>query len=121
MVRKRILFIDDECLIREMMCEMLADMDYDVTAEECGQDGIRTFLQNPDAFDLVLTDLAMLGMTGDTVSESIRSIRSDIPIVLMTGTPDSLPRERAAAKGICKVLGKPLTKAELREALRGVF
>ena len=121
MVRKRILFIDDEWLIREMMCEMLADMDYEVTAEECGKDGIRTFLRDPGAFDLVLTDLTMLGMTGDTVSESIRSVRPDIPIVLLTGRPESIPRERAAAKGICKVLGKPLTKAELREALRGVF
>ncbi len=65
MSRKRILFIDDEFLIREMMCEMLADLDYEVIAEESGQDGIRTFLRDPDAFDLVLTDLMMLGMTGD--------------------------------------------------------
>ena len=89
------------------MCEMLADLDYDVTAEECGQDGIRTFLQNPDAFDLVLTDLAMLGMTGDTVSESIRSIRSDIPIVLMTGTPDTLPRKRPPPKEYAKSSESP--------------
>ena len=121
MSRKRILFIDDEFLIREMMCEMLADLDYEVIAAETGQDGIRTFLRDPDAFDLVLTDLMMLGMTGDSVSERIRSVRADIPIVLMTGTPDTLAQKTAATKGICKVLCKPLTKAELREALQGIF
>ncbi len=121
MSRKRILFIDDEFLIREMMCEMLADLDYEVVAEESGQDGIRTFLRDPDAFDLVLTDLMMLGMTGDSVSESIRSVRADIPVVLMTGTPDTLAQETAATRGICKVLSKPLTKAGLREALQGIL
>jgi len=118
---KRILFIDDELLICEMMCGMLADLDYEVVAEESGQDGIRTFLRDPDAFDLVLTDLMMLGMTGDSVSERIRSDRADIPIVLMTGTPGTLAQKTAATKGICKVLCKPLTKAEFRKALQGIL
>ena len=63
----------------------------------------------------------MLDMTGDKIAERIISIRPDIPVVVMTGTPDNLPRSKAKAVGVCKVLGKPLTKAELSEGLRSAL
>jgi len=116
-LRKRILFIDDEDLVREAICELLTDMDYEVRVEESGHAGTRAFAEHPEKFDLVLTDLMMLDMPGDKVAERISSIRPDIPIVVMTGTPDNLPRSRAKAVGVWEVLGKPLTKAELREGL----
>ncbi|MGD0232865.1 MAG: response regulator, partial [Syntrophorhabdales bacterium] len=83
-----------------------------------GEEAIRIFTAHPGEFDLVLTDLMMLDMMGDEIAERISSIRPDIPIVVMTGTPDALPRSKAKAAGVCRVLGKPLTKAELREGLR---
>jgi CheY-like chemotaxis protein len=117
MLRKRILFIDDEDLVREAIYELLTEMDHEVRVEETGHAGIRAFTEHPEKFDLVLTDLMMLDMMGDKIAERISSIRPDIPIVVMTGTPDNLPRSRAKAVGVCEVLGKPLTKAELREGL----
>jgi len=121
MHKKRILFIDDEDLLREMMYDMLSDMDYEVKVEESGEEGVRTFTEHPQEFDLVLTDLMMLNMMGDEVARRIRSVRADIPVVVMTGTPDNLPRGKAEAAGVCRVLPKPLTKAELREGLRGIL
>jgi len=121
MSRKRVLFIDDEYLMREMMYELLTDMDYDVMLEESGPNAIETFRGSPEGFDLVLTDLMMIEMSGDEVSERIRSIRSDIPVVLITARPDAITPERAWAAGICKVLPKALTRIELTEALRGVL
>ena len=121
MLRKRILFIDDEDLLREAIYELLTEMDYEVKVEETGEEAIKTFTEHPEEFDLVLTDLMMLDMMGDEIAERINSIRPDIPIVVMTGTPDNLPRGKAKAAGVCKVLGKPLTKAELREGLRGAL
>ena len=118
MRKTRILFIDDEDLLREVMYEMLSEMDYEVMVEENGEEAIRIFTAHPGEFDLVLTDLMMLDMMGDEIAERISSIRPDIPIVVMTGTPDALPRSKAKAAGVCRVLGKPLTKAELREGLR---
>ena len=120
MKKERILFIDDEDLLRELMYEMLTEMDYEVKVEESGQGAIRTFGARPNEFDLVLTDLMMLDMMGDEIAKRIRSIRGDIPIVVMTGTPDNLPNGKARAAGVCRVLPKPLTKAELREGLRGI-
>jgi CheY-like chemotaxis protein len=117
MLRKRILFIDDEDLLREAISELLAEMDYEVKVAESGEEGIRTFMEHPGEFDLVLTDLMMLDVMGDMIAERISSIRPDIPVVVMTGTPHNLPRGKAKAKGVCKVLGKPLTKTELGEEL----
>ena len=121
MARKRILFIDDEDLLREAICGLLTEMGYEVTVEESGEEGFKTFAKHPGEFDLVLTDLMMLDMMGDEVAERIRSIRPDIPVVVMTGTPDNLPPGKAKAAGVYKVLGKPLTKAELREELRAAL
>ena len=121
MLRKRILFIDDEDLLREAIYELLAGMGYEVTVKESGEEGVKAFVEDPEEFDLVLTDLMMLDMMGDKVAERITSIRPDIPVVVMTGTPDNLPPGKAKAASVCKVLGKPLTKAELREGLGAVL
>jgi CheY-like chemotaxis protein len=121
MLRKRILFIDDEDLVREAISELLTDMDYEVRVEETGHAGMKAFTEHPEEFDLVLTDLMMLDMMGDAIAERISSIRPDVPIVVMTGTPDNLPRDKAKAAGVCKVVGKPLTKAELDAELRGAL
>ncbi len=121
MRKKRVLFIDDEDLVREAIYELLTDMGYEVEAEADGEDAIRTFIDHPEEFDLVLTDLVMLNMTGDRIAERIKSIRPDVPIVVMTGTPDNLPRDKAKAAGVCRVLPKPLTKTELREGLQAAL
>ena len=118
MTRKKILFIDDEELLREAISELLEDMDFEVKVEETGAEAIRKFAEDPGEFDLILTDLAMLDMRGDEIAERILAIRPCVPVVVMTGTPENLPRDKAEAIGICKVLGKPLTKAELGEAIR---
>ena len=118
MARKRILFIDDEELIREIMYDMLTDMNYEVLVEETGEEAVKTFAKRPGAFDLVLTDLMMDDMRGDEIAERVLSIRPDMPVIVMTGTPGNLPPDRAKTLGIFKVLGKPFTRAELRQELR---
>jgi CheY-like chemotaxis protein len=97
MLRRRILFIDDEDLLREAISEPLTEMGYEVKVEETGDAGVKTFTEHPEEFDLVLTDLMMLGMMGDEIANKISLIRPDIPIVVMTGTPDNLSRGRAKA------------------------
>jgi CheY-like chemotaxis protein len=120
MRNRRILFIDDESLLREVMYELLTEMGYEVQVEESGQEALQVFSERPENYDLVLTDLMMLDMMGDEIAKRIRLIRPGMPVVVMTATPDNLPEDLAEAAGICKVLPKPVTKAELREGLRGL-
>ena len=99
MLKKRILFIDDEYLLREVIYELLSDVGYEVIAEESGADAISVFSDTPEDFDLVLTDLIMLNMMGDEIARRIRAIRTDIPIIVMTGPP-KLPT-RQGESGWC--------------------
>jgi CheY-like chemotaxis protein len=121
MIGKRILLIDDDTIIREVMSETLTDMNYAVTAEESAATAIRIFAGSPEEFDLVLTDFMMPEMTGDTLSERIHFLRPDIPVVLITGVPEKVTQERVAAAGIRKVLCKGIAKTELFEALQEVL
>jgi len=73
------------------------------------------------AFDLVITDLMMPGMGGDRIAEVILSIGPVPPAILMTGTRDNLPLNRAKIIGIQKVVGKPRTKAELSMEIKGAL
>jgi len=115
----RILFVDDEELLRECMYETLSHMGYDVTVEDDGRTAVERFRHYPWYFDLVLTDLLMLDMTGDRISEEVHAVRPDVPVVVMTGSPDHLTG-KAEAAGIRKILPKPLTRTELGEALRNI-
>ena len=115
----RILFVDDEELVRDSMYETLLAMGYDVVVEDDGPMAIERFRDNPWYFDLVLTDMMMLQMTGDRVSQGIHAIRPDIPVVVITGAPDSLSG-KAEAAGIRRVLPKALTRGELDRALRDI-
>lgn len=121
MPTKRILFIDDEHLLREVMYELLMHMGYEAKVVESGGEAIETFAENPENYDLVLTDLMMPDMTGDRIAKEIKSIRPNVPVVVMTATPETLSLSRVKTAGISRVLAKPLTVAELREGLQGII
>lgn len=115
---ERILVIDDEAVVGRFMQLTLESLDYAVTL--CADPIAATdlFRTDPNAFDLVLTDLAMPGMRGDRVAEIVRDLRPGLPIVLITGYRGALPNEQAAALGIVEVLTKPVLRAELAACTR---
>ncbi|MGD0231208.1 MAG: response regulator [Syntrophorhabdales bacterium] len=121
MIKKKILLIDDESMTLDVLSAMLMKMNYEVTAEESAANAVKIFTEDPGKFDLVLTDLMMPEMSGDSLSEHIHSLRPDIPVVLITGFPGKVSRERVAAAGIRKVLIKGMTRRELSAALQEVL
>ncbi len=72
-------------------------------------------------FDLVVTDLAMPQMTGITLAERMRLIRSDIPIILTTGYSETVSPEKASEAGIKEFLTKPIDRREMAETVRRVL
>jgi CheY-like chemotaxis protein len=115
---KTILLVDDDPLALEVLSETLTDMNYDVITEESAAHALKLFAENPREFDVVVTDLMMPEMTGDSLSEHIHALRPDIPVLLVTEVPDRVPRERVVAAGIRKVLPKGMTTRELLAALQ---
>ncbi len=114
---ERILVLDDELSLAQLGAVMLERLGYAAQAESDPGAALAAVRSDPDAFDLVITDLTMPGMTGIDFARQIFKIRPDLPIVLATGYVTNLTPERARAVGICEVLAKPHTKQSLGQAV----
>lgn len=119
--RQRILFVDDESLIVDMICGMLESLNYNVVAASTPEDAVRAFKEAPSSFDIVMTDLTMPGMTGIALAEEILRIRSDMPIILCSGHSSSIDTQSRGAKGIVEVINKPVSKNNLSQVLKKVL
>src|SRR4029077_11998818 len=80
-----ILVVDDEESLAKMIGKTLARLGYRVTVKTVSTEALETIRQLPDTFDLVVSDQTMPGLTGDKLTEEIRKIRPDIPIILCSG------------------------------------
>ena len=119
--KERILFIDDEELLAKMGKTMLERLGYHVTVRNSSLDALETFQNQPDMFDLVITDQTMPGMTGSDLSRRMLQIRADIPIILCTGYSTIISEGKAKAMGIREFAFKPLAKKDLAGLIRRVL
>lgn len=81
----RILVVDDELLIRDLLYDFFTTQGWDIVVAEGGQKAI-DYLRN-QKFDIVLTDLKMPDMDGMDLTGRIRTLYSDLPVIIMTGYP----------------------------------
>ena len=101
----RVLVIEDELLIRETLFDMLELADHKVTLASDGAEGIRLFKEGE--FDVVFTDLGMPGLSGWEVANAIKSERSDVPLVMVTGWGVGMDDSDVVASGVDEILPKP--------------
>jgi len=94
---------------------MLERMGYAVTARTSSMEALTTFRNQPDAFDLVITDQTMPGMTGIDLARKMLQLRPDLPIILCTGYSSRLSKEQVRAYGIKGFALKPLAKKDIAE------
>lgn len=119
--KESVLVIDDETSVVEIVAAMLRRLGYQVTVARSGPEGWKSFSSNPDIYDLVITDNIMPQITGLKLAQRILELRSDMPIILLTGYSGTVFAEEARAAGITKFLVKPVLKRELAEAVREVL
>ena len=117
---KRILFADGDQMMAEPVNTMLMQMGHLVQIETSGQEALDTFGNNPSKFDLVVMDVGMPDISGLLLAEKLMRIRSDIPIVLLTGT-DEQTRTRARASGIRWFGMKPVSIIELTQTVENAL
>ncbi|MDH4157458.1 MAG: response regulator [candidate division Zixibacteria bacterium] len=117
-VRKRILAIDDQSVILDLITAMGQSLGYEVQTASSGERGLE--LAAGTAFDVVLTDLAMPGMSGMEVARRIKRLHPQTPIVLVTGWEVDVERTQLAASGISEVLYKPFRIEQLTDILKSV-
>ena len=118
---EKILFIDDEKDIVDIGCQMLDKLGYDVTGVAGSIEALEMFKQDPQKFDLIITDLSMPSMTGDRLAGEFIDIRPGLPVLLCTGFSDSFDAPKAPSLGIRKLLMKPLAMNILAEAVREIL
>jgi CheY-like chemotaxis protein len=118
---EHILFIDDEDLLVEMTSEILERLGYRVTVRTSSLEALTTFQNQPDRFDLVITDQTMPGMTGTDLARRMLQIRPDLPIILCTGYSTLISEEKAKSLGIRAFLFKPLARKDLAHLIRKVL
>jgi len=115
---ERILLVDDEEPIYKMIKKTLERLGYHVTVHKDSLSALDEFKNSPEAFDLLITDMTMPKMTGLELSRRILSIRSDFPILLLTGYSHQVTEDTIRSFGIRELVMKPVLRKELAEAVR---
>jgi PAS domain S-box-containing protein len=112
----RILYVDDEKRLAHLGQKMLTPLGYTVTVATDGVEALELFRTHPEAFDLVITDQTMPGITGTQLASRLLSIRPDLPVVLITGY--GMMQKEACIR---EVLLKPFKYVDLSEVVRRVL
>ena len=110
--RKRILLVEDEAAIRQMVCQALESSGFGVLEAGNGREGLELFLCQPESIDLILSDVVMPGMNGIELAGSIQSTHPETPVFLMSGFAEEI----ATAAGDVKpayFIRKPFSLADL--------
>jgi len=115
---ERILLVDDEEANLRMTERMLAGLGYTVSAFSSSREALAAYRREPEAYDLVVTDMSMPEMTGEELSRHILASRPGAAIILCTGFSEVLTAERAREIGIREYLMKPYVTRDLAEAVR---
>ncbi len=115
---ERILFIDDEEMLTSLNKHMLEELGYKVVASCDSREALQIFQNQPDQFDLVITDQTMPGLTGAELAAYLLNIRPDLPIILCTGYSSIISKEEAKSVGIRTFAIKPLGRREMAKLIR---
>ncbi|MGD8991193.1 MAG: response regulator [Desulfobacterales bacterium] len=118
---ERILLVDDEEQIISMERQMLENLGYKVTARTNSVEALKEFSEQPNQYDLVITDMTMPHMNGDELAQKLLNVKPDIPVILCTGFNEDITEEKALEMGIQKFIMKPVLKNDLATTIRSLL
>ncbi|MFH1137251.1 MAG: ATP-binding protein [Pseudomonadota bacterium] len=116
--RERILLVDDEPALINVGESLLKKLGYIVTAEISSPKAWDLFKNNPDYFDMVITDQTMPKLTGLELSARVTALRPKTPVILCTGFSSKVNHESLLEHNISRLLLKPLTLDLLARSVR---
>src|SRR5499427_5009527 len=103
--RPRVLVVDDEASIRDLLSKTLALAEYDVDVAADGRSALERMRLYP--YDLLITDLKMPGMDGLTVIREAKRYKTDLPVIIITGFSTESSAIEAVNLGVAGYLTKP--------------
>jgi CheY-like chemotaxis protein len=121
-VRKpSILVTDDEAMALTLLQNVFSQSGYDVVTAQSGFECLDLFGRRPQAFHLILLDLAMPFMDGEETFGRLRQISPAIDIVLMAGFVETERLERMMSGGLAGFLGKPFATDDVLNLVNSVL
>jgi PAS domain S-box-containing protein len=115
----RVLAVEDDPLVREVIKEYLTGDGYTVTLAANGREGMD--LYQTGTYDLVITDRSMPEGSGDQVAAALRQRDASLPIIMLTGFGDMMEAVGEMPVGVDVILSKPLTLDALRQSIQQVL
>ncbi|MBN2364626.1 MAG: sigma-54-dependent Fis family transcriptional regulator [Calditrichaeota bacterium] len=115
----RVMVIDDEENIREVLSNYLESMNYEVTTAEDGQDALNKFTKGD--FDLIISDLLMPNIDGLELLKRIRDIDKDVIFLMITGYPSIETAVDAIKKGAYDYITKPFHMEDVKLRIERAF
>jgi PAS domain S-box-containing protein len=118
---ERLIFVDDDEMLAHAVSFTLERLGYEAHCFTSSRDALEAFRNNPENYDLIITDQTMPAMTGAELSREILRLRPGIPIILCTDYRDILDKDQARKMGIHEFVMKPLTTHIIARTIRGVL
>jgi PAS domain S-box-containing protein len=116
-----VLVVDDEEPVRNTAASMLKHLGFEVVLAVDGAEGVEVFRATPERFTLALIDLTMPRMEGRAAFAEMRSIRGDLPVILMSGFNEHEGSRQFPAQSTAGFLQKPFGVEDLTHAVQGVL
>jgi CheY-like chemotaxis protein len=116
-----VLIVDDDAGVRATTRRMLEFFGFSVLEAEDGQAGAEAFARNASEIALVIVDMTMPKMSGDETFRAIRSVRGDVPVMLMSGYNEVEATRRFSDTGLAGFIEKPFTPADLAGKLAKIL
>jgi len=116
-----VLVVDDEPALVEMMAGLLTGLGYAPAAFNDPLAALAAVRAAPGTFAALVSDEVMPGLSGTELAAAANEADPGLPVLLVSGHGGALLAQRAAEAGVARVLGKPLRRAELAEALSDVI
>ncbi|MBX3012437.1 MAG: response regulator [Caldilineaceae bacterium] len=113
--KQRILVVEDDELVREVIVAALQHGQHAVTVATNGWEGLEKFRR--ECFDLVITDRAMPKLNGDGVAAALQEMGATVPVILLTGFGEFMNASDELPKGVDYVISKPFTLDTLQNAI----
>ncbi len=119
--REKIMYVDDEPAIAALGKRYLEFLGYSVSEFTDPVKALAVFRSDPTRFDLIVTDMTMPGMTGDTLARELLKLRPDIPVILCTGFSEKIKPASAAELGITTFFYKPVDMKKLATVVHDIL
>ena len=116
----RVLVVDDEPLLAKLNHEILEVIGCSCFSFSDPLKALAEFEENPEGFNLIVTDQTMPGLTGSELAKRAKSIRPEVHAIVRTGHSDLIDEDKAAELGLDDILLKPVSMTTLQQRVRSL-